>query len=370
VSETKSLSPVATAFLAIMAVAGLVAVGSYVVSAQRRSANQAAANDDMTDLTRRMAAASTDGDAEAMNGAQREHIDLVARIREQDLDLPLPDADRLTAEEYAQVQADWRLLCSGEGAMQIDDHATPEAVAELHAMHARMLSGPNGRNLLHQILHETPGPPLKVKSLPADESTMEDRAQREHNRRQLAHAADQLRVAEDAFAAEWDLAHADGAVPPEEWYRDFEQRKTPHDEHAMAHANQIANLDEQGLYNDPAPGLATPNGLEIEVRAGMHDSENVNFDMNGDPIACPAFLVYGHELVHALRSRKGIMSAKDKRQDGWSNDEEFATIAGDDRLPNISENALRADHELPARHQHTGERRDAAQIRELADALG
>jgi hypothetical protein len=110
--------------------------------------------------------------------------------------------------------------------------------------------------------------------------------------------------------------------------------------------------------------VLTPGGLpglgassSVNLMSGIKDSEYVNQDAQGRTIPAPAFIVYGHELIHALHNKRGTDSSgvnqagyRQKPLAKWGNKEEHDTIAG----AGISENALRAEHGLTPRGSHFG----------------
>jgi hypothetical protein len=104
-------------------------------------------------------------------------------------------------------------------------------------------------------------------------------------------------------------------------------------------------------------GAATGSDAEVQVRRGTRDSDALVRDAAGNPAPAPAFVLYGHELIHALHFRNGEDRSTEDidryRTTVWTDREEYQTIAGLND-GGLSENLLRAEHRLTARHGHSG----------------
>ena len=70
-----------------------------------------------------------------------------------------------------------------------------------------------------------------------------------------------------------------------------------------------------------------------------------------DEIPQPRFMILAHELVHVHRAQRGVIEPKGShRNDGYLNQEEYETIAGNSYK--FTENKLRRSFGMPARFGH------------------
>lgn len=111
-----------------------------------------------------------------------------------------------------------------------------------------------------------------------------------------------------------------------------------------------------------APGSSSlRTGANIEIRPGITDSQYLNLDKGGDVLPSPAFILYGHELIHALHYKQGtkdklhppyrITDYQHEPVKRWTKPEEHQTIESlEDGA--ISENSLRKEHNMPSRGAH------------------
>ena len=87
-------------------------------------------------------------------------------------------------------------------------------------------------------------------------------------------------------------------------------------------------------------------GSIIEVDPNVSDTDIKVYDAAGNEISDPVFIFLGHELIHAQHNQAG--HNKNRHSVAL---EEQQTISGGN---GISENDLRAEHGLTARHGHAG----------------
>lgn len=91
--------------------------------------------------------------------------------------------------------------------------------------------------------------------------------------------------------------------------------------------------------------------------------EDPSCSKEGNPIKTPFFITLAHELIHAYHNSCGKDAGNKKVSDNeiinfiWSNLEEFNTIMGSTLNPQrknikVSENAIRAEHNIPIRYSH------------------
>lgn len=92
-----------------------------------------------------------------------------------------------------------------------------------------------------------------------------------------------------------------------------------------------------------------------------HESLFQKLDLYFLFIRCPAFIVLGHELIHAYRFiyQKNYMGPRFSDPRLWPSDEEYATVVGIPRIieksyPQITENAIRDEHRLIRRWSYAG----------------
>lgn len=246
--------------------------------------------------------------------AHRTHIDY---IHDHDLSLWTPDRAGLGAAAAGQLDADWDSLRNRTGNMAITDtspafgdgehpaHRHGTFHGEMRAIHARLLSRPQGRALMRQLLAGT-----------------------------------------GAIGAGGVAAGNQVSIQP---YHP-EMGMPGAEANATHQASALATVGVGGGYG--APTGANSASL-VGMEAGMRDSANTNPDAMGAAanLASPAFIVYAHEMIHALHNLQGdnrrnisvASYAAGGIHHGWSNEEERTTISS---ALGISENAMRAEHGL------------------------
>jgi hypothetical protein len=300
---------------------------------------------------------------------QKRHIQLMDWVYSNDVDLPLPDAGSLSKQEYAQVQTDWRTLCKGEGHVQLSGKVSDNLQAEIRAMHAKLLSGPNGRKMMHAILNPDTKDvgPIIIEPLPRDASTAEQRKLRakfgpvmEKEGKELTERLKIVdRELDEAFKND-PVAKGEGSAAEKrrQYYSEqYEELvvKPKQEYQQKIQKLKIEKLGGASSLTPPNPGLASANGKKVTLREGLRDAEFVAEGEAGAYIPSPSYIIYGHELSHATRRRQKIVAPLPNEQldSRWHDYEEVQNITGDKRIPGISENDLRADHKLPKRKFHT-----------------
>ena len=229
--------------------------------------------------------------------------------------LELWTADPLQPAARTALNLDWNQLrnaAPGAGPLRVTDQARQNVGApaqqvagftdEMRAMHARLLSRPDGRQLLHDLLASARTPEVSVEP---------------YNPAYVAMFGGGAEASADIRA------------------------------NALATGGTVA-----------VPVANQGSSTTMAVSAGMRDSEVQNVDSQNRPIAAPAFILYAHELIHAHHNMQGRNRANlqpNLYQAGtpladWENAEEHAAI--DTGFEPISENSIRAEHQLPARYGH------------------
>jgi hypothetical protein len=107
---------------------------------------------------------------------------------------------------------------------------------------------------------------------------------------------------------------------------------------------------------------ATGKGTRLRMDPRFTDTQSADLDAGGNRILSPHFITLGHELIHGLHNARGenlanVTSPGFTGAGGagvWKDMEEWATIAGTGAQDEITENSLRAEHGLTARHGHEG----------------
>lgn len=93
-------------------------------------------------------------------------------------------------------------------------------------------------------------------------------------------------------------------------------------------------------------------GTIIQIDPNVSDTDIKVHDAQGNEISDPVFIFLGHEMIHAQHNQEGHNRRNQAATDGaYSNLEEQQTVSGGN---GISENDLRAEHGLTARHGSGG----------------
>jgi hypothetical protein len=298
--------------------------------------------------------------------AHTAHIDHLHRNN-----LDLWTADRLSSKQRSRLNESWNELRHGTGLIRTPgETGNEQSNRELRAMHARLLSRPHGRRLLYELLDkEGPATGTSVRILPREPITSEERRTARATRSRLEVLDPQLESLHGELTAAMDRV-GPGAraqdLPPsyQEQLRSYSQLRDQVEAlrpkartREAAEAGPSPGGEGEHSYKGRLPGKGT--GSDINLASGIRDSEYLNRDARGGYIPAPAFILYGHELIHALHNKRGTdrsqVDADAYRQRAelrdWDDQEEHATIASRDE---ISENWLRHEHGLALRGSHFG----------------
>lgn len=287
-----------------------------------------------------------------LDGVQAEHRGVIDEVHTRNLDLWTPDRESLGGIEQGRLQQAWNALRNDTGLIQ-GGGGGGQGPEELRAMHARLLSRPGGRRLLYTLLDMQHGDVrnrnVAIEFTPADTRSASQKAQVRALKTEQKRVAERLR----------------GLAPTHPDYEDLMERQM----------DLVSQIDIQGGASDAAAASAVdkPNAgiygtrlgsaSNVKVRLGTRDSDDLAYDRLGRAIPSPAFLQYGHELIHALHFRNAQDRSAENfdayRGGPWSDREEHHTIEALNLFPGaISENELRAEHGISARYGHTGTSRD------------
>jgi hypothetical protein len=262
-----------------------------------------------------------------LDEVQQAHIALVDFVHQRNLELFARDVT--DAAERSELNHDWDRARAGELGGDAADQP------ELRALLARLMSRRHGRDLVRELLNQRDGQRIRIE--PEDRVLPEEHEQRRQNRQRLEAAGAKL----NALINSGD----DG-------------------EELTAALQAHIELRDEPMPQEPAH--ADPSRNVVHVLRRLKDSEVLTLDRHDNLIPAPAFLIFGHELIHALHYVKGERVVEDAERyhdggdrQGWTSSEEFTTITGGDSDPGqLSENLLRAEHQLTARHLHRDRRRE------------
>ncbi|MCY1030115.1 hypothetical protein OV207_01495 [Corallococcus sp. BB11-1] len=325
---------------------------------------------------------------------QQAHIDLVDYLHTNNLKLYTPDRGLLGDAALRQLDADWDALRNGTGAVKLPSGAPYErGNREVRAIHARLLSRAHGRSLMRWILDVTeasPEWPVTLALTPAFTPSATFRQKVVLNKARLDTMSGQIEPLTrqfDELSGIVSKMETDARRGTEPWAVLRERLRAESREYVEAYEaceevgsrldfikSELPRYEEDGhgedyMLSEPAPGLAgkgTGRSSVLRLRTGLRDSTQRNFSSDGHTIPAPAFIVYGHELIHVLQNRYPQMMvlhiqpyAHGHGKHGYSNTTEHETIRSlrklrtDAHLP-FYENQLRAEHRLTARKHHTG----------------
>jgi hypothetical protein len=227
-----------------------------------------------------------------LDSIQAAHKAVIDQVVANNEELPLPDG--IDAEEARKAQDDWRHLVAADGNIKIDenrynpadDTQVTETVAgyksELLAHMARLLAIPSGRNMINQLMNNPGNDPDKVVMI------------------------------RPQTASEKQKSGFDGTATGVNEYGGEQPKDT----------SSLQNVKE----SERGKGV----GSKVTMPQGMGDSSVVAYDEDGNLIVSPAFLVLGHELIHAKhnltgRNRNAVPMSEEKAK-VWKNPEEKHTI--------------------------------------------
>lgn len=282
-----------------------------------------------------------------MDGIQGEHGNVINTVHQKDLELWTPDRDDLSITEAAKLQTAWGLLRKGSGNIKTPGGTGGGAAdEELRAMHARLLSRPGGRQLLYTLLDQNPLDVKKKKvtinSTPPD---MRPDYQKEllHKKRKELKTLTKKMKGMNSKSTEYEEAYS----AKRGLYGDIDDLSGGGDAaKARAITGGDAKIGGTGLGSDS----------RVNVRQGTPDSENLVHDYSGSVLPTPAFIQYGHELIHALHNRNAVdRTAEDYEtyKARWQDKEEYQTIVGIGPGA-LSENLLRKEHGIANRYGYSG----------------
>ncbi|MFB1484386.1 hypothetical protein [Corallococcus sp. RDP092CA] len=325
---------------------------------------------------------------------QEKHIELVDYVHTKNLLLFTPDRATLGTAARAQLDADWDALRNGTGAVALPaDPRFARGNREVRAIHARLLSRPHGRELMRWILASTAEDPVWPVTLVLTQAftpSARFRQQVAVNRQRVTEMTDQLRPLEEEYeAVGGQLSQMEGEARRgnEPWgelrerlkvsskpYADLSTRQDELGRRIDHIKDELPKYEEDGhgedyMLTEPAPGIAgkaSGRGSRLSMRSGLRDSTQRNYSGEQYPIPAPAFIVYGHELIHILQHRYPTRMILDPlvyphghAKHAYSNTSEHETIRAlrkrrtAEHLP-FFENQLREEHQLPRRKHHNG----------------
>ncbi|NOK18921.1 hypothetical protein [Corallococcus carmarthensis] len=327
---------------------------------------------------------------------QQAHLEMVDYVNTKNLKLYTPDRATLGTAALRQLDADWDALRNGTGAVKLPAGAQyARGNREVRAIHARLLSRPHGRELMRWILKDTeadPEWPVKLVLTQAFTPSANFRQKVVINKQRLLTTSGDLeRLKGEYEGMTQELTHMEESARREgepwgELRKRLASTSKPYAELAEARERlskpmfdmevEIGWYDEDGhgedyLTSEPAPGLAGKSatggrGSQLSLRSGLRDSTQRNYSRDQHPIPAPAFIVYGHELIHILQNRYPTRMVLQPQpyttghaKHGYSNTTEHETIRAlrkhrtAEHLP-FFENQLRDEHQLTKRKHHTG----------------
>ena len=134
-----------------------------------------------------------------------------------------------------------------------------------------------------------------------------------------------------------------GIVKPDDENRARRERNSPNPSRGSASTVHLPHdLTDQSMVVYRRPQI-----MDYSRRRGR---EYV-IPTESDEIPQPRFMILAHELVHVHRAQRGVLEPKGShRNDGYVNQEEFETIAGNSYK--FTENKLRQSFGMPARFGH------------------
>ncbi|NRD61820.1 hypothetical protein HRD49_08625 [Corallococcus exiguus] len=327
---------------------------------------------------------------------QEAHIEMVDYVHVNNLKLYTPDRGTLGTAALNQLDADWNALRNGTGAVKLPTGAQyARGNREVRAIHARLLSRPHGRELMRWILRDTEADPEWQVTLVLTQAFTPSANFRQKvvvNKQRLQATSDELKRLEaeyEGMTQELSRIEESARRGNEPWgelrsrlastsrpYAELAEARDALSPRMGAMEVEIGWYDEDGhgedyLLSEPAPGLAGKRpsggrGSQLSLRSGLRDSTQRNYSRDQHPIPAPAFIVYGHELIHILQNRYPTRMVLQPQpytnvhaKHGYSNTTEHETIRAlrkvrtAEHLP-FYENQLRDEHQLTKRKHHTG----------------
>lgn len=322
---------------------------------------------------------------------QEAHIEMVDYIHTKNLKLYTPDRGQLSQSDQRSLDEAWDELRKGSGMVKFSsDQSATQSNKELRSIHARLLSRPHGRGLMSEILKVKDDEPFSVlvKYTPAYTSTKEKRTAIAQNRKQMEEYEKLRKKAEEELLF-WQDSTEKFEQANQNWGATYRERKLhlmqAHPPYRLAQVRmeelmEVLNKVEGELVKfgdadfpdyalgEPDPALAGGHdeGSLVTLRTGLTDNTERNFDKAGRYIPAPAFIIYGHELVHVLQRRypkqmilDPLNYPKTHPKGSYHNSTERETIRSlkkhrEDGHIKFYENLLREEHGVTARKGHSG----------------
>jgi hypothetical protein len=295
---------------------------------------------------------------------QQAHTDHVDYIHQNNLKIYAPDRGNLSHQEETQLDQDWNAVRNSSGLIQLPGGQENEASnRQVRAMNAKLLSRPHGRGLIHDLL---------AKGGHDDDRTItheyldRDDPETARKKRSLIDYRDNV-VAPKLSELDQRLNHLSRTLGEKYVdHPDYIETETEHGKWQQRFANlHDVAVDEPALASEKSESQLYPGkGSNVKLLKGLRDSEQLSHDANRNLVPAPSFIVYGHELIHALHSKnqtRDVATESARYEQGgdlrhWRNREEHQTIAlsvGNQ----VTENMLRQEHQITPREGHTGKAR-------------
>lgn len=281
---------------------------------------------------------------------QDEHLNVIDTVHQRDLNLWTPDRDQLSQNEQTNLQTAWNRLRAGNNRIQTPGGTGGGAPdQQLRAMHARLLSRPSGRALLQTLLDMDPND-VKNKTVTINYTAPDNRSAQQ--KKQVRDMRKRHRVVTRRLK---DMPH----THPEYESLHDERRQLLGDIDDIGGGSEAAKAGPTNKNAANIFGSGAGSDARVDVREGTRDSDDLSSDRYGFAIPAPAFIQYGHELIHALHFRNAEDRSAEQidqyRTTRWTDREEHQTI--ESLFPGaISENTLRDEHGITNRYGHSGGR--------------
>ena len=314
---------------------------------------------------------------------QDAHIEHTDTVHRGNLRLWTPDRGTLGVGGRQQLDADWDQLRGHTPGGMVQLPGDEQGAKEIRSMQARLLARPHGRALLHELNTSAGHDDQRTITHEIhDRSTLnqdpEVRRKKLNFERVLKPRHEQLQRQYNARLEELRDIH--GPLDSRVLEKDDEELGRLGEESDEAYwqvTQHLGRMDAQaGVLSPEEPAIASEQdnrkgpgnrgrGSTVHLVRGLRDSENLTKDAAGNMVPAPAFITYGHELVHALHSRNetGDVTTDSARYEHghdlahWSNREEHITI-DESRHGEVTENMLRGEHDITGRHGHGAQTRD------------
>lgn len=311
---------------------------------------------------------------------QAAHVEHTDTVHQGNLRLWTPDRATLGQGQREQLDADWDQLRGHTAGGLVQLPADQQGSRELRAMHARLLSRTHGRSLLHELnTREDQNDERTITHQMHARGTEDDADLRRRHHEVVRPLADEAEgTYQQALAAarqrspdtgEEALRNADPALMR------LHERRVDAGDRSMESGGAVAEAPDVYFSHDPARASQAMNrtggpegkgrGSTVHLMRGLRDSENLVPDAAGDMVPSPAYVTYGHELIHALHNRKANSDPTTTPERYAPNGdlahfhrrEEHITI-DESRQGEVTENMLRDEHDITRRHGHSSTTRE------------